>query len=116
MEAFGNNVPFGSTLLLIVVASFALSSMFSYSYYGTSCAAYLFGEKRARLYTWLYILSLVVFAVIPVGVAVGFTDLFYALMAIPSMATLLILSGRVRAATKEYFCRKKTNQNSSTEK
>lgn len=110
MEAFGKNVPFGSTLLLIVVASFALSSMFSYSYYGTSCAAYLFGEKRARLYTWLYILSLVVFAVIPVGVAVGFTDLFYALMAIPSMTTILLLSGRVRAATKEYFSRKKTNQ------
>ena len=43
MEAFGKNVPFGSTLLLIVVASFALSSMFSYSYYGTSCASYLFG-------------------------------------------------------------------------
>lgn len=114
MEAFGKNVPFGSTLLLIVVASFALSSMFSYSYYGTSCASYLFGEKRARLYTWLYILSLVVFAVIPVGVAVGFTDLFYALMAIPSMATLLILGGRVRAATKEYFSRTKnsTGQNS----
>lgn len=107
MEAFDKNVPYGSTLLLVVVASFALSSMFSYSYYGTSCAEYLFGKKRARLYTWLYILSLVVFAVIPVGVAVGFTDLFYALMAIPSMTTIVLLSGRVRDVTKEYFARKK---------
>lgn len=103
MEAFGSNIPHGEIWLLFMVTCFALSSMFSYSYYGTSCAAYLFGEKRARLYTIIYILTLVIFAVVPVGVAVGLTDLFYAFMAIPAMSTILILSGRVRKATRAYF-------------
>lgn len=103
MKAFGETVPAGEYLLLFVVTCFALSSMFSYSFYGTSCAAYLFGDKKARYYTVAYILSLVVFAVVPVGVAVGMTDLFYAFMAIPAMSTILILSGKVRKATREYF-------------
>lgn len=107
MQAFGNAIPGGSMMLLFIVTCFALSSMFSYSYYGTSCAAYLFGEKRARLYTIAYILSLVVFAVVPVGVAVGLTDLFYFLMAVPAMSTIILLSPRVRRATREYFDRRK---------
>ncbi|MGN1172614.1 MAG: alanine/glycine:cation symporter family protein, partial [Muribaculaceae bacterium] len=43
MTAFSNAIPGGQYLLLIVVICFGLSSMFSYSFYGKSCAAYLFG-------------------------------------------------------------------------
>lgn len=111
MQVFDSAIPGGALMLLFVVTCFALSSMFSYSYYGTSCAAYLFGEKRARLYTVLYILSLVVFAVVPVGVAVGMTDLFYFFMAVPAMTTILILSPRVRMATRKYFDGRKADVN-----
>lgn len=107
MGAFSAGIPAGEYLLIAIVVCFALSSMFSYSYYGTRCAAYLFGEKKAKYYTWAFILTLVVFAVIPLEAAVGLCDLFYALMAIPTMIVLLALSRHVRAATKEYFARKK---------
>ena len=110
LQAFGDSIPGGAYLLMLVVFCFAVSSMFSYSYYGTSCAAYLFGQKRARFYTWMFIASLVVFAVIPVGVAVGLTDLFYAFMAIPAMTTILLLSGRVRCATRAFFAKNKTHK------
>lgn len=106
IQAFGEAIPGGAYLLLFVVTCFALSSMFSYSFYGTCCAEYLFGTRKARYYTWAYILSLVIFAVVPLGVAVGLTDLFYAFMAIPAMSTILILSGRVRAATRTFFSKK----------
>lgn len=105
MDAFSNGIPYGEYLLILIVACFALSSMFSYSFYGTRCAAYLFGEKRARIYTWAFILTMVVFAVIPLETAVGLCDLFYALMAIPTMIAVIALSGRVRAVTKAYFQR-----------
>lgn len=101
MQAFDNAIPGGAYLLMVVVACFALSSMFSYSYYGTCCARYLIGERGARWYTWAYIASLTVFAVVPLGVAVGMTDLFYACMAFPAMTTILLLGGRVRRAIKE---------------
>lgn len=100
MKAFGNALPAGEFLLMGIVLCFSLSSMFSYSFYGNRCAAYLFGERKARWYTWFFIVTLVVFAVMPLGVAIGFCDLFYALMAFPTMITLLLLGKEVRAEAK----------------
>ena len=95
MDAFGRAVPWGEYLLMLIVLCFALSSMFSYSFYGTRCASYLFGERIGRHYIWIFIATLVVFAVMPLGMAVGFCDLFYALMAFPTMITLLALHKEV---------------------
>ncbi len=103
LQAFGDGIPGGAYILMVVVTCFAMSSMFSYSYYGTSCAAYLFGERRARYYTIAYIASLVFFAVVPLESAVSMCDLFYACMAFPTMITLLRLSRRVRKAIDAYF-------------
>ncbi len=111
MTAFGSSVPGGRWLLLFVVACFALSSMFSYSFYGNRCAAYLFGESRARYYTWFFIATLVIFAVIPLSAAVSLCDLFFALMVFPTMATLLRLSGVVRRHTALYFNSRKLPSN-----
>lgn len=96
MNAFRTAIPGGEYMLMLIVACFALSSMFSYSFYGSRCAAYLWGERRAGAYTWFFILTLVIFAVIPPGVAVGMCDLFYAFMAFPTMITLLMLHKEVR--------------------
>ena len=111
MDAFGSAIPAGEYLLMGVVVCFALSSMFSYSYYGTSCATYLVGPKKARWYTWAFIGSLVIFAVVPLEAAVGMCDLFYAFMALPTMIALLLLSRRVKRVTKEYFSREKSPVN-----
>lgn len=102
MGAFGKAIHYGEYLLMLIVLCFALSSMFSYSFYGRRCAAYLFGEKRARAYTWFFIATMVIFAVIPLGIAVGFCDLFYALMAFPTMITLLLLRKEVRQEIKKF--------------
>ena len=103
MNAFGAAMPGGQYALMFIVLCFALSSMFSYSYYGNRCAAYLFGEKRARFYSYFFILTLILFAVIPVGAAVGLCDFFYALMAFPTMTTLILLRRRVKDAVKREF-------------
>lgn len=103
MTAFSRGIPYGEYLLMFIVVCFAMSSMFSYSFYGSTCASYLFGSKNARRYVYAFILSLIVFAVVPLEAAVGMCDLFYALMAIPTMITIVLLSGRVREATRRYF-------------
>lgn len=112
MTAFSRGIPYGEYLLMFIVVCFALSSMFSYSFYGSTCASYLFGSKKAKWYVYAFILSLVIFAVVPLGIAVGLCDLFYALMAIPTMITVLVLSRRVRAATREYFSDKAVDPHS----
>jgi len=103
MTAFSRGIPYGEYLLMFIVVCFAMSSMFSYSFYGSTCASYLFGSKNARRYEYAFILSLIVFAVVPLEAAVGLCDLFYALMAIPTMTAIVMLSGRVREATRRYF-------------
>lgn len=105
MKAFANGIPAGDILLMIIVICFALSSMFSYSFYGTTCANYLFGTRWGKYYAWVFLASLVIFAIVPLETAVGACDLFYALMAFPTMIAVLSLSHKVRAATKEYFTR-----------
>lgn len=107
MDAFSSAIPGGQYLLLLIVLCFGLSSMFSYSFYGRSCASYLFGESKSRIYTYIFILSLIIFAVIPLNAAVAVCDLFYALMTIPTMIAVISLSGKVRKASKEYFKKQK---------
>ncbi len=102
MKAFGKAIPMGEMLLMGIVLCFSLSSMFSYSFYGNRCAAYLFGERKARAYTWFFIATLIVFAVMPLGVAIGFCDLFYALMAFPTMITILLLRRQVREEVRTF--------------
>ncbi|MDE5648083.1 MAG: alanine:cation symporter family protein, partial [Muribaculaceae bacterium] len=103
MHAFGNAIPGGQYILMLIVACFGLSSLFSYSFYGNRCATYLFGERRARIHTWGFILTLILFAVVPLQAAVGLCDLLYAFMAIPTMITVLLLSRKVRALTRAHF-------------
>lgn len=109
MNAFRSAIPAGEYMLMFIVICFALSSMFSYSFYGTTCANYLFGTRWGKYYKWLFIASLVVFAIVPLEAAVGMCDFFYALMALPTMIAIVALSPKVRKATKEYFSSKKQN-------
>ncbi len=79
--------------------------MFTYSFYGSRCAAYLFGERSSRWYTLAFTLSLILFAAVPLSAAVAMCDLFYALMAFPTMLSLILLRKSVRKATLQYFNR-----------
>lgn len=103
LAAFGSAIPAGGYLLTAIVTCFAMSSMFTYSFYGSSCARYLMGERGAKVYTWVFVLSLVLFAVVPLGAAVSMCDLFYALMAFPTMAALIMLRRTVRSLTRQRF-------------
>jgi AGCS family alanine or glycine:cation symporter len=70
--------------------------MFSYSYYGLKCTSYLFGTKKAKYYNYFYLVMLVVAAMIPLGTAVSLMDMAFALMALPNMIALILLSSRLK--------------------
>ena len=93
----------GQYFLMFLVFVFAFSTMFSYSYYGLKCASFLFGAHNAKYYNYYYLVMLVVAAVIPLGVAVSIMDLAFALMAVPTMTTLIMLSPKVKVLMREYF-------------
>lgn len=104
LNAFNEALPtVGTYLLLLSVATFSISSMLSYSYYGTKCLSFLIGAKNQYLYNYFYVFALVLGAVISIDAVINLIDGMFALMAIPTMTSALLLSPKVRAAIKDYF-------------
>ena len=102
--AFSNHLGMvGHYILLFSVITFALSTMFGYSYYGCKCASYLFGTGSKIYYRIFYVLTLVAGAILPLELAVAIVDSMFALMAIPTMISALYLSGHVEKEFRRYF-------------
>ncbi len=97
--------PVGVALLFLCVVCFSITTMFTYAFYGYQCAAYLFGTKGARIYRYVYVGFVVVAAIISLDAAVSIIDGCFALMAIPTMVSALLLAGKVRVAAVDYFQR-----------
>ncbi|WP_418513678.1 alanine/glycine:cation symporter family protein [Corallibacter sp.] len=102
-SAFGNAMPgFGKYLLLICIAVFSISSLFSYSYYGSKCMAFLFGVKNKGYYNYIYIISIILGATTSLSMMINLIDGFFAFMAIPTMVTTLLLAPKVVKEIKAY--------------
>ncbi len=106
--AFDQSIPiFGNYLLMICIAIFSISSLFSYSYYGTKCLSFLIGADKKHYYNYFYILSILIGATTSLNMMITLIDGFFALMAIPTMISTLILAPRVLKEAKGYFARMK---------
>ena len=95
--------PIGYAVLFICVISFGATTIFTYSYYGSACSRFLFGEKGVRVYQWIIIFFVIVFAVIPVEAAINIIDISFALMAIPTLISSVWLAPKVIERAKAYF-------------
>ena len=93
----------GKILIIIAVLTFSLSTMFGYSYYGRKCAGYLLGVRWKSAYNWVYILAIVVASMVKIDLAINFVDSMFALMAIPTVISTLILAPKVMQAARKYF-------------
>ena len=102
--AFDQAIPYvGNYVLLLCILAFSISSLFSYSYYGTKCLSFLLGAKNKKYYNYVYILSIIVGATTSLSFILNLIDGFFALMAIPTMISTLLLAPRVMKAAKIYF-------------
>lgn len=94
---------FGQGLLLAAVLTFSISTMMSYSYYGSKCSGYLFGTKSIFYYRCFYIVTIVVGAMITIDVVINIVDGMYAIMAIPTVVGSIMLSPKVMKEARRYF-------------
>ena len=93
----------GKTLLLVCVFIFSLTTMFGQSYYGSKCTGYLFGTRWKQKYNLFYVITVIFGAVVSLNVVINIIDGVYALMAIPTMVSALLLSPQVMKEAKRYF-------------
>lgn len=94
---------FGDELLMIIVTAFALSTLFTYSYYGVKSLSFLTNAKIGRYYNVYFVIMIVFAAVASLDLVKNLIDLSYALMVIPNMIAVLYLAPKVNAASKKYF-------------
>lgn len=108
-SAFNNAMPgIGNYLLMICVVIFSVSSLFSYSYYGSKCMSFLIGADKKHYYNYIYIISIILAVLTPFSMMLNLIDGVFALMAIPTMTATIILAPRVTKEIKAYFKRVKT--------
>ncbi len=95
--------PEGKYILLVCISVFSISSLFSYSYYGTKCLSFLFGAHNKKYYHIIYIASILLGATTSLDMMINLIDSFFAIMAIPTMFATLYLAPRVMKEAKTYF-------------
>ena len=109
-QAFTIGLPIiGKPVLIFIVVIFSITTMIGYSYYGAKCAVFLFGNKGKQSYRIFYTLSLVIGSMITIDLVINFIDGMFALMAIPTMVSSIILAPKVMEAAKQYFNKLESN-------
>lgn len=105
-NAFNTAFPgFGHYILMVCILIFAITSLFSYSYYGSKCMSFLIGADKAHYYNYFYVFTILYGAVSSLTAIISLIDAAFALMAIPTMICALLLAPKVKRAADDYFGR-----------
>ena len=103
-SAFNHAMPgYGAYLLMICVLIFSVSSLFSYAYYGSKCLSFLIGADKKHYYNYIYIISIILAVTTPFSMMLNLIDGVFALMAIPTMISTIIMAPRVVKEIKGYI-------------
>ena len=93
----------GSFMLMFGLFTFAFSTILGWSIYAQRAVEYLGGYKMVKIYTYLFLASVFIGAIIELKVVWTFADIFNALMAIPNLIALLLLSKVLVSETNKYL-------------
>lgn len=101
--AFGKIPYVGPAILSVGILTFAFSTILGWSYYGEKAMEYLGGKKWIIYYRIAYIAAAFVGSVMNLTVVWNIADSMNALMAIPNLIALLLLSGVAVRETRKYL-------------
>ena len=93
----------GPLILVVGIISFAFSTILGWAYYGERCVEYFAGKKGLIPYRVLYIAVAVIAPVVALDVVWDIADILNALMAIPNLNAVLLLSPVIVKETKKYL-------------
>lgn len=101
--AFDQIPVIGPLILVVGIISFAFSTILGWAYYGERCVEYFAGKKGLIPYRVLYIAVAVIAPVVALDVVWDIADILNALMAIPNLLAVLLLSPVIVKETKKYL-------------
>lgn len=102
-KAFQQIPVIGTPILVIGIAAFAYSTILGWSYYGERCVEYLFGRGGMISYKLIFVFILLIGPVIKLDLVWTMADIFNALMSIPNLIAVVVLSPVVVKETNYYL-------------
>ena len=105
IEAFAGTLGGKAAALIITlcITLFAFSTILSWSLYGSRSFGYLGGEKLVTVYKAIYVVFVVVGATMTLDAAWIIADILNALMAVPNLIGVLVLSPVMIKLVKDFF-------------
>jgi len=102
IKAFSSGLPgnWGNIIVSLSAITFGFSSILAWEYYGEKCFEYLFKEKWVYLYRYLWVIIVFMGALFELEAVWNFSDAMNALMAVPNLIGLLLLSGILSRETR----------------
>ena len=100
-SVFGNQL--GSLIIAVGITLFALSTVLSWSLYGSRCFGFLTKNRAIPVYKAVFVLAVAVGAVLKLSLVWDIADTLNGFMAVPNLIALLALSGTVMTMTRDYL-------------
>lgn len=97
----------GGWIVTIGLVFFAYSTILGWSFYGEKCTQYLWGEKAVKPYRMIYIGFVMLGSIATLDLVWAVSDVFNALMTVPNLIGLLLLSKHVSRETQNYLANRK---------
>lgn len=104
--AFDKIAYVGKFILLVSLVAFSFSTILGWSYYGEKAMEYLGGRKMIIYYRILWVIAVFFGSVLNLVMVWNLADAMNALMAIPNLVSLLLLSGVLVRETRKYLWNK----------
>lgn len=113
--AFGKIPYLGSIVLTIGLVTFAFSTILGWSYYAERAIEYLAGKKIIYVYRFVWVVLIFIGSVVDLSLVWNIADGTNALMAIPNLISLILLSGVLVSETRKYLWHNKLDDFDHTE-
>jgi len=105
--AFSHALPLGNYIVAIALAIFAFTTILGWSFYSEKCVQYLFGDKAVKPFRLIFTLVVPIGAISSLEFIWLLADTLNAMMALPNLVALMMLSPVVFGLTREYFIKQK---------
>ncbi|WP_105901139.1 alanine/glycine:cation symporter family protein [Vibrio gangliei] len=114
-SAFSSTFSFGHIIVAIALAIFAFTTILGWSFYCEKCVQFLFGAKAIKPFRIVWVLAVPVGAMSSLNFIWLLADTMNAMMAIPNLIALVLLSPVVFKLTRDYFSGKDVTIKETTE-
>ncbi|MBW8182796.1 alanine/glycine:cation symporter family protein [Shewanella nanhaiensis] len=105
--AFSSALPMGNYIVAIALSVFAFTTILGWSVYSEKCVQYLLGVKAVKPFRVVWILVVPLGAISSLDFIWLLADTLNAMMAIPNLIALALLSPVVFTLTREFFIKKR---------